>query len=465
MTTGFLIDRVALALAVLFLLSALCPKQGLAATRQQKTDYAQLEEVVLKELQETNTPGAAVAIIKDDRVIYSKAFGVASVETKAPATEDMLFRLGSTTKMFTAAALVTLADEGKIRLDAPIGSYIKDLPPTLSRITAHQLLSNTSGMRDFAAPFVSDDEAALARMVRSWKDDLFFTEPGKIYSYSSAGFWLAGFLLEEVGKRPYADKMDELIFKPLGMTRTTLRPLVAMTYPMSVGHNINAAKRPEVIRPFFNNTAMWPAGSIFSNVGDLSRFVIALMNGGKIDGKQPLAEGVAARLPAPHAPIPGDSTASYGYGLLMFDYRGERVVMHGGFSRGYGSMIQIWPKHRFAVIALTNRSGETLPRTRDKAAEVVLGLKPPVEERASVSPLTEAEMVSFAGRYFHDPSVWEVFIKDGKLVLKLDGAESELKKVGDRRFSYGDGEEIVFVAGAGGKIEHLFTGLYSAKKR
>lgn len=462
MIIKFLIYRLVVSLAALL---ALCPECGLASSWQRKIDYAQLEEVVLKELRDTNTPGAALAIIKDDRVIYTRAFGVASVETKTPLTEEMLFRLGSTTKMFTAAALVTLSDEGKIRLDAPIGTYIKNLPPNLSRITAHQLLSNTSGMRDFAAPFVSDDEAALAKMVRSWKDDLFFTEPGKVYSYSSPGFWLAGFLLEEVGKRPYADKMDELIFKPLGMTRTTLRPLVAMTYPMSLGHNIGAGKRPEVIRPFFNNAAMWPAGSIFSNVGDLSRFVIALMNGGKLDGRQSLAQGVVYRLPAPHTPIPGDPTAGYGYGLLMFDYRGERVVMHGGFSRGYGSMIQVWPKHRFAVIVLTNRSGETLPRTRDKAVDLALQLKPPAQETAAVSPLTDDEMVSFAGKYFHDPSVWEVFIRDGKLMLKLEGTESELKKVGDKRFTYGEGEEIVFVAGPSGKIEYLFTGLYSAKKQ
>ena len=263
-------------------------------------DFGRLDEVVLAELKATRTPGGAIAIVSGDRVIYVKGYGVANIETGAPVTPEMLFRMGSTTKMFTAAALATLGDMGKVRLDAPIGDYVKGLSPKLSLATGHQLLSNTSGMRDFAAPFISNDDEGLARNVRSWNDDVFFAEPAKVYSYSSAGFWLAGFVIEQVGGKPYADEMEELLFKPLGMDRTTLRPLAAMTHPLALGHNVEGDKRPAIIRPFFNNTAMWPAGSMFSNVLDLSRFAIALMNGGKVEGKQALTPTVVSKLPAPH---------------------------------------------------------------------------------------------------------------------------------------------------------------------
>jgi CubicO group peptidase (beta-lactamase class C family) len=119
--------------------------------QQKQIDFAELDKVALEELKQQNTPGAAVAVIKDGQMIYAKGYGVAGVETGAPVTPDMLFRLGSTTKMLTAAALVTLAAAGKLKLDAPIGDYVKGLNPRLAQVTAHQLLSQSAGLRDFAA--------------------------------------------------------------------------------------------------------------------------------------------------------------------------------------------------------------------------------------------------------------------------------------------------------------------------
>jgi CubicO group peptidase (beta-lactamase class C family) len=163
---------------LLILLLANTAKPLLAAARQEQIDFSQLDKVVLEELKEKNTPGAAIAIIQGDRVVYAKGYGVANIETGDRVTPDMLFRLGSTTKMFTAAALVTLAAREKIKLDAPIGGYVRGLSQRLSQATAHHLLSNTSGLRDFAAPFISNDDEALGKSVRLWKDDLFFTQPG-----------------------------------------------------------------------------------------------------------------------------------------------------------------------------------------------------------------------------------------------------------------------------------------------
>lgn len=467
MITGTLrISRSLLSLSLILLLTH-AAKPHLAAARQEQVDFSQLDKVVIEELKERNTPGAAVAIIQGDRVVYAKGYGVASVETGAPVTPDMLFRLGSTTKMLTAAALVTLAAREKIKLDAPIGGYVKGLSPRLAQATAHHLLSNTSGMRDFAAPFISNDDEALGKSVRIWKDDVFFTEAGRINSYSSPGFWLSGLVIEEVGGKPYADMMDELIFKPVGMQRTTLRPLSAMTYPIAIGHSVEGNSKPIVMRPLFNNTAMWPAGSIFSSVNDLSRFVIAMMNGGRVEGKQVLDPLVVSKLPAPHVLLPGETDAHYGYGLLRFNQRGVRVVMHGGFSRGYGSMIQMVPEHRFAVIVVTNRSGETLNKTRTKALELALPLKAEEEQRAAPAlPMSRAELANYAGVYSHDPQQWEVIVKDDKLVLKQEGVETALTKIGEHKFSMGaSGGELVFVPSDDGKIKYLFDGLYAAIKK
>ena len=428
-------------------------------------DFTELDKLVPAELKEKNTPGTVITVISGDQIVYQKAFGVANVETNAEMQPGMLFRLGSTTKMFTAAALLTLAENNKIKMNEPIGNRVKGLNARLARVTPHHLLSNSAGIRDFAAPVISNDDPSLGNMVRGWKDDVFFADQGEIYSYSSPGYWLSGFVVEELYGKPYADAMTELLFKPIGMERTTLRPFLAITYPFATGHVVQEGKAT-IIRPMFNNTAMWPAGSIFSNAKDLSRWVIALMNEGKVEGKQLLSPSLINQMVGHHVPVPGETDSYYGYGLTVFKYKGLEFVGHGGFSRGYGSMIQMVPSKKFAVIVLTNKSGETMRKSLNKAMELGLGLKDDDEKPAPVAPPTASEMSEYVGAYSHAPQTWEVSIKDGKLFMKFDDKDYAMTKSGERKFTFGaqNENEVVFVAGKDGKIRFLFTELYGAKK-
>lgn len=428
-------------------------------------DYSALDAVITAELKDKHTPGAVVAVISNDKVLYAKAFGLANVETNAAMEKDMLFRIGSTTKMFTAAALVRLSESGKIKLNEPIGNKVKGLSPRLAQVTPHYLLSNSAGVSDFAPPFISNDDEALGKMVRGWKDDVLFADQGEIYSYSSPGFWLSGYVVEDLAGKPYGDAMDDLIFKPLGMSRTTLRPLLAMTYPMASGHNVGGDGVPVIIRPFYNNVAQWPAGSIFSNIGDLSRWVIAFMNEGRLDGKQILSPSMIKQMSTPHIAVPGETDSFYAYGLTMFRYQGLEFVAHGGFSRGYGSMIQMVPARKFAVIVLTNKSGETLRRTLNKASEIGLALKDDQPEAAKPAPVLSAtELARYQGTY-KGTTTWEVYLKEGKLFVKNDGTEYALTYKGDQKFSFGKENEnkLVFVPGKNGAIDFIFSELYSAK--
>ena len=428
-------------------------------------DFSELDKLIPAELKEKNTPGTVITVISGDQIVYQKAFGVANVETNAEMQPEMLFRLGSTTKMFTAAALLTLAENNKIKMNEPIGNRVKGLNARLGQVTPHHLLSNSAGIRDFAAPVISNDDPSLGNMVRGWKDDVFFSDQGEIYSYSSPGYWLSGFVVEELYGKPYADAMTELLFKPIGMERTTLRPFLAITYPFATGHVVQEGKAT-IIRPMFNNVAMWPAGSIFSNAKDLSRWVIALMNDGKVEGKQLLSPALINQMVQHHVPVPGETDSYYGYGLTVFKYKGLEFVGHGGFSRGYGSMIQMAPSKKFAVIVLTNKSGETMRKSLNKAMELGLGLKDDDEKPAPVAPPTASEMSEYVGTYSHAPQTWEVSIKDGKLFMKFDEKDYAMTKSGERKFTFGaqNENEVVFVPGKDGKIHFLFTELYGAKK-
>jgi CubicO group peptidase (beta-lactamase class C family) len=437
-----------------------------SAAARRSPDFAALERVVRDELKTTHTPGAAVAVIAGGELVYTRGFGVASVETRAPVTPSTLFRLGSTTKMLTGAAMLVLADQGRIDLVAPIGAGVTGLAPALARLTAHQLLSNTAGVADFAAPFVSHDDDALATMIRGWTDDALFGEPGRVYSYASPGFWLAGHVIERVGGQPYADMMDALVFTPVGMTRTTLRPLAAMTHPLAVGHDARGGP-PTVIRPAFDNVAMWPAGSVYSSAEDLARFVGALLASGRIDGRQALPPALFTKLSGEYVAMPGEPGVHYGYGLLSFLQGGVRMVMHGGFSRGYGSMIQIAPGHGFAVIVVTNRSGETLPRTTEAARRMFLAVTDDAKPTRTASPLAPGEFRRFVGVYANGPQTWEIREQGGRLLLLADGAEVTLTKTGEWRLSFGDAlaNDVAFVAGPDGRAEYVFTGLYAGRRR
>lgn len=426
-------------------------------------DYAELDRIIETEMKANRTPGASVAVVLGDKIVYVKGFGTTSAEETNQVTSDTLFRMGSTTKMFTAAALVTLAEQGKVKLDAPIGNYIKNLPPRIAALTAHQFLSQSSGLRDFAALATTDDDKGLKENILAWKEDVFFTEPSKIYSYSSPNYWLAGFLTEELTGKFYSDALAEIIFKPLGMTRSTVRPLMAMTYPLALGHNVENEKAV-VVRPIANNVAKYPGGSIYSSANDLSRFAVAFLNGGKIDGKQMLAPLVVQELSKPQFFLPGAGEKSfYSYGLVGFETNGVNVLSHGGVSSGYGSTIEFVPESKYAIIVLANRNGETLPKTRRKAMELILKAFPIREEEPKTLSMTAKEMPRYVGTYSHAPQTWDVFIKDGKLYIKDEGKDYELTKMGKDKFAYAQGEAI-FTPNEKDQIEHVSFGLYSARK-
>lgn len=447
----------------LVILSANAP----AFAGQQEPDFSELEKAVLSELKATRTPGVAVAVVSGDRVVFARGFGIANTETNAEMTADMLFRLGSTTKMFTAAALVSLAEAGKLDLNQPIGKYTKGLHPKLASVTAHQLLSHTAGIIDDAPMYGLHDDSALANEVRSWKEDRFFTEPGSVISYSNPGYWLAGYVIEEASGKSYADQLNESIFKPLGMSRTTLRPTMAMTYPLAQGHNASRDGKFEVIRPMADNSASWPAGSIFSSVMDLSRFVIAFLNGGKIDGKQSINPMIIEKLSSPQARIPG-SENQYAYGLMITNYRGVKILEHGGSRSGYGSVIKMSPDHRFGVIILANRSGASLNRSAEKAMELMLPLKDSKAETDKDLPMTETEMARYAGTYAQGPMRFELSVKDGKLLGKQGNVEGEIVKIGEGRFEIrtpNGSQKFALVSGSDGRAEYLHISLRSAKRQ
>ncbi|HEY3138432.1 MAG TPA: serine hydrolase [Blastocatellia bacterium] len=466
------------ALLTLLLITAAPP--GSVFAQQSQTNFAPLEKAALDELRETNTPGAAVAVVSGDRIVYVKGLGLSNVETGNPVTPEMLFRTGSVGKMFTAALLTSLAEEGKIKLDEPIGKYVRGLSPKLSQVTSQQLLSGTAGLIDGEPLYGPQDESALAKTVRSWNDDIFFLEPGKLYSYSNLGYIIAGLVAEDVGGKRYAELMSERIFAPLGMKSTTFRPTMAMTRPLSQGHDSDRNSKPVVHRPFVESTPSWPAGFMYSNVYDLARFAIAFMNGGKIDGRQVLSPAVIGMMSTPHADILGENPSGwprngkYGYGLIIQNFRGVQMVWHGGSIGGFGAMFVMVPQQRFAVIILGNKTGRWMYKTAEKAMELMLPLDTEAEARPQQSlRMSAEEKANYVGKYMRPgterPETVDIFLKDDQLYLRAYGFEQPITKIGVNSFSVtapGLRGAWMFklLPGATGKADYLFLSLVVMKR-
>lgn len=441
----------------------------MAASRAEAADAAlskELEATVTRtledELRETRAPGAAVALLRDGEVVYLRAFGVRSLEERTPVTPDTLFRLGSTTKMMTALALLETSAKGRVELDAPVRTYVKDLHPALGKVTLRQLLTHTAGMREASPSVQSKDDEGLGQMVRGWKGDYLFAPPGDIFSYSGPGYWLAGLVLERVHGKPYADAMREQLFQPLGMERSTLRPIEALTYDFSQGHEA-AGDALKIVRPMAENTAMYPAGSVFSSARELARFAAVLLNGGQDGERRVLSEKAVRDFFTGQVPLPGSDEARYGFGLVTMKMGGTPLFEHGGVRRGYGSHIRFLPERRGAVIVMTNENGVTLHRSVDHITRAVFGLPEEPARDEQVQPLTPAEAERYTGTYVHADLAKFTVGWDGKrLVLKTD-TEQPLERTGPHTFRTKDEQELAFAFKPGQpRAKYLHMDLLSA---
>lgn len=420
---------------------------------------AQIEQTALQELKQTSTPGVAIALVKDDRIIFSKALGFANLETQTTMTPDTLCRSGPISAVFTAAALLLLEEQGKLKLDQPVGRYINGLSPKLSAVNARQLLSHTAGLKEEHPTSGLFDDAALGRTVRSWNDDYSLSPPGQMYSHSNPGYVLAGLLLEEVSKEPFAQALNELLFAPLGMTRTAFRPSVVMTFPFAQSYRAFGREKLAQVRPFALDAFGWPSGSMFSNVNDLARFAVAFMNGGKIDGKQVLSSSAIAALSTPVAAVPGLNSQQSTYGFLSEDYRGVRVLSITGSWAGFTEQVWIVPEHRFAFIVMANRNMGYFNATAQKAMELMLPLGPaPSRTVTQVLPMSDEEMSSYLGTYSNEDNV-ELVLKDHQLFLRERGSEMPVTKLQEHVFAAGwpspQAQVFTLLPGAGGRIEFL----------
>ncbi|RIK35027.1 MAG: penicillin-binding protein, partial [Chloroflexi bacterium] len=333
-------------------------------------EHDTLRSLALDTLQRYNVPGLALGVVEDSQRTFAEGFGIRSVEEAAiPVGADTLFQIGSTTKPLTGVLIMRLVEAGVLDLDTPIGLWLPDL--RLQRdadvaISLRMLLSHTAGLPwNQITPtrlHAYREPDGLARWVREELPSMSFVHPpGTAWSYSNPGINLAAHVAEVAAGQAYAALMQERVFEPLGMERTTFDPLRAMTYPLAQAHQRNESGAPQVIHLAADNAAQYPSAFAWSNVPDLARFARMLLGYGTLDGSMFLRRDSVAEMFAFLAQRSDNPAEAYGLTFQVDIHRLGLRVAHPGGINGYSSEFALFPERGLAVITLANLAPSPAP--------------------------------------------------------------------------------------------------------
>jgi len=311
-------------------------------------------------------PGLAIAVVKDDSVVFARGYGVRRLGTGAAVTPRTIFAIGSCTKAFTAAALAMLVDSARITWDEPAGSYLKGFTlsdPYVSReLTVRDLLTHRSGLMRgdalwYATPY---DRAEVLRRIRLLKPSWSFRSR---YGYQNIMFLAAGEIVPAVTGISWDGFVRERIFAPLGMSATTtsVAQLDSLGDVATPHERFDGRERAIAWRNLDN---IGPAGAINSNVLDMARWIRLQLGRGVMDGRRLLSAAVIKEMWSPQTIIPLDSVTerlrpsthflAYGLGWFLSDYRGRKLVSHTGAIDGFRAAVGLVPEERLGVVVLTN---------------------------------------------------------------------------------------------------------------
>jgi CubicO group peptidase (beta-lactamase class C family) len=346
-----------------------------------------MDDFINQALLDWHVPGLALGIVVDDEVVLIKGYGKRDLETDLPVTPKTLFAIGSATKAFTSFALGTLVDEGKLEWDKPVAQYLPGFRLydhyASTHITPRDLVTHRSGLPRHDLAWYNNNGLSRREMVAR----LPFYSPNKElreqFQYNNMMFLTAGYLVGELDARSWEDSIRARIFEPLGITSSN--------FSVNDSQKTDDFAQPyewkdDTIRKmaFRNIDNVGPAGSINSNVADMSQWLRLQLGKGKLNGLRIIGEGTLTDMHTPHVAIPAlpdpeepdVSPASYGMGWFVQTYRGHYWVHHGGAIDGFLAQISFFPTDGIGVVALANMNGALLPGLVTRhAVDRLLGLE------------------------------------------------------------------------------------------
>jgi CubicO group peptidase (beta-lactamase class C family) len=404
---------------------------------------AQLEKIetrVAQRQKELGVPGVALVVVKDDKVVFMKGFGYRDLDKKLPVTPSTLFGIGSLTKSFTAMLAMMSVEEGKLAMsDHPR----KHLPyfrlrdnEANRKATFSNLLSHTTGYAKTDLAWVTGklNREELIRTVLSAKP----TVPFGSFGYSNVMYTAAGEALAKINRMPYEDLVRTRILQPLGMNATNLSvSQMQASADYSKGYTLGATNSEVPVR---DDPLLGPAGSINSNLQDMSRYLRLMLGKGTLDGKRLISEKSYQELITKRVDRrPG---VGYAYGWNVADWNGHKLIRHGGNIPGYNSDMGMLPDQKLGYVMLTNVADSLLGDEIDRIVwEAFLGAPP---SAVAPSPIAVKPLPAGAKdevglyRAADSPNEFKVYMEGGKMYLAGTGQPTvELLHDAGRRYRMG----------------------------
>jgi CubicO group peptidase (beta-lactamase class C family) len=339
----------ALSFLALVILASAAPRPAAAQTPIADTLRTSIDAAVTDILAKTGAPSASIAVVIDGRIAYTHAYGTARLASTTPATPAMRYSIGSISKQFTAAAILLLAEEGKLSLDDRVARWLPDLTRA-GDVTVRQLLSMTSGYQDYwpqdyvMPPMLKPVTAP--QILDQWARKPLDFDPGTRWQYSNTNYVIAGLIVEKVSGMPLLAFLSKRVFGPLGMTT------VADTDHAPLGPNdperyLRYALGPPRPAPKEGQGWMFAAGELAMTAEDLARWDISMID-------QTVLRPASYREMQTDVRLASGAGTRYGLGVGVATTNGRRVISHGGEVSGFTAQNQIYPDDRAAVVVLVN---------------------------------------------------------------------------------------------------------------
>lgn len=345
-----------------------------------------------------HVPGASVAVVHDGEVVLSRGYGVRNRASGAPVTDSTVFPVGSMTKSFTSLLLGDLVEEGRVAWDEPVQTWLPEFRlkrdyPSL-HATPVDLLSHRTGLPRHDALWIAWEEADTVVTRSEFVDDLRHLDPTAefrtTWQYNNFAYVTAGLLVGRVTDSTWEEQLRARILEPLAMRRSNVS--VDSTLALAdhaTGYRVARPDSGEVrVEPVdhFRIDAMAPAGAINSSAAEMTRWLELHLNGGEVDGQRVVPAAAVERTHRPEMPLEGGigpvegdavSHPSYALGWQVQDYRGHRMLQHGGGIDGFTSLMAVLPEDDLGVVVLSNRLGSAFTSAVAlSAVDRMLGLEP-----------------------------------------------------------------------------------------
>lgn len=397
-----------------------------------------------------NTPGCALGIIKDGQLVYAKGYGFANLEYDIPNSPQTVFRIGSTSKQFTAACIVLLAEEGKLTLNDTLKNIFPDFPDYAKKITIRHLLNHTSGIRDYLQlaylKGLRNDDFYVDDEIMDWlisQEDLNF-EPGEEFLYSNSGYWLLSQIVEKMAGMNMAEYAEKEIFEPLGMKDTHFHnDHTQIVKNRASGY---VPRDAENFRISMTTLEMIGDGGIFTSIEDIKKWDDAFYE------SKTLSKSFWANMTKTGI-LNNGKEIDYASGLTIGRYKGLKTIRHGGAFVGFRAELLRFPEQSVSIAIFANRGDANPSRKANEVADIILKneLEESPGEKVENPKIEEPEVVfdpkQFVGDFEIQPGlVLSLSLKNDTLSVnqKWNGSHYNIVKIKGNTYQIPGEESLSF---------------------